>query len=282
MFGYVQPLKCELRIKEYDAFRAYYCGLCRELKAYGKKAQFFVNYDCTFLGLLLDSLKEEEPVFAKHGCAYNPISKKAMVEKNDGIRYAADIAVLLGYYKLKDNWDDKEFSGICTPLFFRAVKKALRKLPAQGEMIRECLTELKQLEQGKCTDLDRVAHTSGKMLETVFSLADENNRDALAKMGYNLGRWIYLMDALEDAPSDVKKKRYNVLVKDGALHIDKERLQFAMDFSLAKAAEGFEELQLKRNRELLRNIVYMGVLQKSGSLFKRRWEDESISSAGGQ
>ncbi|MHB1314400.1 MAG: DUF5685 family protein [Christensenellales bacterium] len=282
MFGYVQPLKCELKIKEYDTFRAYYCGLCKALQKYGKKAQFFVNYDCTFLGLLLDSLAEDDPAVSKRRCAYNPFSKKRIIYENPALGYAADIAVLLGYYKLKDNYLDREFSGICTPLFYRAFKKASKNLPRQAKVIRECLEELRQLEKENCADMDKVAHTSARMVQTIFSLGDEKNSDSLSKIGYNLGRWIYLMDALDDAPKDAKKKRYNVLYKDGKMDIDRERLQFAMDYSLAKAAEGFEELVLNRNRELLKNIIYTGVLHQSGRLAQRRWEDESVPSTGDQ
>ena len=108
--------------------------------------------------------------------------------------------------------------------------------------------------------MDEVAHTSACMTQAIFALADEKNCEALAKIGYNLGRWIYLMDALDDATEDAKKKRYNVLLKNGEIAVDRERLKFAMDFSLAKAAEGFEELHLIRNRELLKNIMYAGVL----------------------
>lgn len=32
MFGYVTPCKMELKIKEYEKFRAYYCGLCKTIK----------------------------------------------------------------------------------------------------------------------------------------------------------------------------------------------------------------------------------------------------------
>ena len=132
MFGYVQPLKCELKVKEYDTFRAYYCGLCKTLSKYGKKAQFFVNYDCTFLGLLVDSLQEVDPKVSQRRCAYNPLSKKRIIADNKGIDYAAAVAVLLGYHKLKDNLHDKEFSGIFTPFFRRAYKKAVKKTARAG------------------------------------------------------------------------------------------------------------------------------------------------------
>ena len=35
-----------------------------------------------------------------------------------------------------------------------------------------------------------------------------------AKMGFFLGKFIYLMDAYEDLPEDLKKDRYNPLQQD--------------------------------------------------------------------
>ena len=51
MYGYVRPVKGELKIREYEYFRAAYCGLCEALKRRcGLLARFVVNYDLTFMG----------------------------------------------------------------------------------------------------------------------------------------------------------------------------------------------------------------------------------------
>ena len=54
MFGYVLINKEELKFKEYDVYKSYYCGLCQTLNnRSGRFAQLTLNYDMTFLQLLL-------------------------------------------------------------------------------------------------------------------------------------------------------------------------------------------------------------------------------------
>ena len=31
MFGYIKPYKSEMKVGEYDTFKAIYCGLCKQL-----------------------------------------------------------------------------------------------------------------------------------------------------------------------------------------------------------------------------------------------------------
>ena len=54
MFGYVRPLRDELKCRDFDLYRAVYCGLCAAMRRrYGWLAPMFLNYDFTFLALLL-------------------------------------------------------------------------------------------------------------------------------------------------------------------------------------------------------------------------------------
>ena len=44
MFGYVRPDAPELKIREFERFRACYCGLCHEMsRKYGTAARFILN-----------------------------------------------------------------------------------------------------------------------------------------------------------------------------------------------------------------------------------------------
>ena len=54
MFGYIVVNKPEMKIREFDLYQSYYCGLCRSLKErYGKRGQITLSYEMTFLALLL-------------------------------------------------------------------------------------------------------------------------------------------------------------------------------------------------------------------------------------
>ena len=52
MLGYVTIAKGELKIKEYDTYKAIYCSLCKQLgKDYGIFAKFILSYDFVFLAI---------------------------------------------------------------------------------------------------------------------------------------------------------------------------------------------------------------------------------------
>ena len=66
MFGYVTVNKGELKVKEYDKYQAYYCGLCASLKErYGLLGEVTLTYDMTFLSLLLCCNRESWQGFRK-------------------------------------------------------------------------------------------------------------------------------------------------------------------------------------------------------------------------
>ena len=57
MFGYVTIHEPELKVKDLNKYKAYYCGLCRVLKEdYGFMGQMTLTYDMTFAIILLSSL----------------------------------------------------------------------------------------------------------------------------------------------------------------------------------------------------------------------------------
>ena len=61
MFGYVRPYKPELKVRDYESFRAMYCGLCRTLrKRHGVTGRLTLSYDMTFLATLLNAVYERE------------------------------------------------------------------------------------------------------------------------------------------------------------------------------------------------------------------------------
>ena len=72
MFGYIRPDQKELKIKDYDVFRSYYCGLCKALgKRYNQVVRLGLSYDMTFLAILADSLSENPIKIKKQGCLKN-------------------------------------------------------------------------------------------------------------------------------------------------------------------------------------------------------------------
>ena len=107
MFGYIVVNQPELKMKEYDEYRKYYCGLCKSLKdRYGARGQISLSYDMTFLVLLLTGLYEPEKHSGSRRCIAHPTSKHTYVQ-NEYTDYVADMNVILTYYKCIDDWDDE-------------------------------------------------------------------------------------------------------------------------------------------------------------------------------
>ena len=108
MFGYVTIRKDDLKVKDYNKYQAYYCGLCQDIKeAYGKKGQATLTFDMTFLSILLTGLYECETKEEEHYCFLHP-GKKHKCLRNKYTKYCADMNVLLAYYNLLDDWEDEK------------------------------------------------------------------------------------------------------------------------------------------------------------------------------
>jgi hypothetical protein len=278
LFGYITPLKSELKVREYEVFKAYYCSLCKELgRRYGKHAQFLIQYDCAFLALLLDATREEEPGFYKSCCAYNPLKAKMVARHNDAICYAADVNMLLAYYKIKDDYcDEKSLKTLAAMIFFgRAGKRAARRQPKIAGVIREKVAKLSELEKQDCENIDAAADCTASMLGAVFRYFFDST--AMEALGYDIGRWVYLIDACDDMQRDLAQGNYNVFLRrygNEALEGQKQReeIAFALQFSLARATENFNKLEIYRNRGILENILYAGVLQKTNGILQRQEE----------
>lgn len=106
MFGYIYINQKELSVENKKAYQAYYCGLCQSLrKNSGIKGQMLLNYDMTFLIILLTGLYELENEEAEFVCPLHP-GKKKLAYINEATRYAAEMNVILSYHNMQDDWRD--------------------------------------------------------------------------------------------------------------------------------------------------------------------------------
>ena len=207
-------------------YRAVYCGLCDCLRRrYGFRARFLVNYDMTFLYLLL---RREESACGRCFCPLRPFCKKRCVRADAELEYAADLSVLLSYRKLCDARRDgrlaTRLAASCGMLLYR---RAFRRASA----LHPALERRRILEQ----------------------------------LLYHVGRYLYLTDALEDLPKDIRSGSYNPLCcrfepENAALRPeDKKQLLSTVDASISMAASALELVEPQPGDELLRNIIYYGL-----------------------
>lgn len=275
MFGYVTVCEPELKVKDLKKYRAYYCGLCRTLKEdYGFMGQMTLTYDMTFAVILLSSLYETTTKHEEHRCKVHPAKRQHMLQ-NEITSYAAAMNVLLAYYHMEDDWqDDRKVSSLMTKSLIQGkAKKIIEKYPRQSEIIRKSLKELGECEHENSMDIDRAAGYFGRLMAELFVWKEDIWEKTLRKMGFYLGKFIYLMDAYEDLPEDRKKNRYNPL-KELAKRPDYEaQMEQILRMMIAESTVRFEQLPCLVDVDILRNILYDGVWNHYNKIQMKKRED---------
>lgn len=272
MFGYVKIRRGELRVREYEYYRASYCGLCRSMgKCTGQCSRLALSYDFAFLANVRMELSDRAPVFRRRRCLAHPTNKRTMMEPNDELCYCADAAAVLAFEKCRDDVADergwRRLRARFRKLFlYGAYRRARKRVPELAATVRRLLAELRVLEQEKRPSADAPAAIFGELLAGIVShgLSDEKARIA-AVIGRQTGRFIYLVDAIDDLDEDVARGRYNpLLLLYGGKPSGEERqgLHDALLATLSDLESALELLPVgacPERREVLRNILYLGM-----------------------
>lgn len=292
MFGYVKPHTPELKMLENSYYRASYCGLCRVMRdETGIISRMTLSYDITFLVLIRLALTGEKPEFARKRCFLHPTRKRLVMLKCRALEYSAHVGSLLARHKLSDDVEDersfKKISSLLTrSLFSRAYKRARMGYEDLDDSIKELLEALRKLEKEKTRSADRPAALFGQIMANVTShgIEDGEKRLIASSIGMAVGRFIYLVDALDDIDEDRKKKSYNpfLLLFDGA-ELDEEKkldIKGAMMGVISKAVAAFDLIDLEGRRDLegvIRNILSEGLVRATNAvLFPEEKSNEAF------
>ena len=277
MFGYVRPLRQEMKCKDFDLYRATYCGLCRCLRRrYGLIAPFLLNYDFTFLTLLLWQ-PEDSFVPCRGRCHGRPLCKKEMCPDSPALELAADESVILSWWKLKDSVADDGFvrgmpARTLSWMLYPAYRKAAERCPEFDRSVRGCLEELARLEGEKCPSIDRAADTFARLLRSAAP-ADDSRSRVLDQLLYHLGRWIYLVDARDDLEEDKQAGRYNPIALRYGPDGDDEALRQTLDHSLELVGAALQLGDFGCRYPVLENIVYLGLPLVQLAVFNGGWAE---------
>lgn len=260
MFGRVIVNKEELKFREFDQYRSYYCGLCKALKDKGLLCSMSLNYDMTFLSLLLNSLYESKVCKKEARCICH-VCKKHPETTDKYTPYVSDMTILLSYYKcLDDFYDDKNIIKFLYSLYLKPrVKRIERLYSAKTDRIKNYLTALSEAE--KSPQLEECANLFGYLLGEVFTPMEDTWKSTLYSMGFYLGKFIYIADAFCDIEEDIKHKRPNPLSELYQSPDFKSECDIILNMMASECADEFEKLPLFENVEILRNILYAGIWQ---------------------
>ena len=275
MFGYVTTNMEEMKIKDYRIYHGFYCGVCQDLKEdHGQTSRVTLTYDVTFLGILLTGLYETETKREEHFCAMHPF-KKHLCLRNQWTAYAADMNVLLTYYKCLDDWQDehKPLRYAYARLLKTGGEKHMAHYPEKIRRIKEALMELSSLEKQGETDVDRVAGCSGRIMEEVFAFRKDVWESSLRRMGFYLGKFIYILDAYDDVEKDAENGNYNPFLKKYKMEGFEEEIRRMLTMMLAESCREFERMPVIRYGDILRNILYSGVWCRFTAIGQKRREE---------
>lgn len=263
MLGNVKPFLPALSEENRQRYNAFYCGLCKTLgKNYGIISRFMLNYDMAFVAMIYDDLKGEEYIAPKEGCFSNPFKKKNILKPTGGTMLAADVLILLAYYKLLDNIYDEGFfkkaGGIAAyPYFLSKVKKAQKSHPRLALVLKE-QSESQQQAEKQSTDTDSLARPTAMMTKAILAecAANEKDRFALGQLGFFMGRVIYLLDALKDRKEDEKQNKFNIF---NLQKLTDQQAKEECFMALGEMAWWYKQIEFGPNKDIIDNIIYIAM-----------------------
>ncbi len=254
MFGFVLADLNTLSEQDRKTYQSYYCGLCRAIgEKYGNLSRLTLNFDMTFLVLLLTSYFEEKCEDKIFRCAVHPLKRKC-AKMNKYTYYAADMNILLTYYKLTDDIkDDNSFRAktFASMLEGRA-REVAKKYPCKEKEIKKCLEDLGKIEGAEVHNPDEASACFGRLMGEIFDV--NSNDEKLRNFGFALGKVIYIMDACVDLKSDLKKCRFNPMVE-----IPSKNFQQILTILLSDCAKAYDIMNVEENKSIIENILFSGI-----------------------
>lgn len=278
MFGYVMVNKPELKIREMEEYRMYYCSLCRTLKEIsGVKGQLSLSYDMTFLAVLLSGLYEPEETKECRRCMIRPFEKHTII-RNELISYVADMTLLLTWYKCRDDALDENSMG--KAFYAQWIHKKVREISCrhirQAEAVDKYMQELSTLEKERNCDIDRLSGCFGHLLGEIFAMKEDEWQNGLWRLGFYIGKFIYILDGYDDLERDRKKHCFNPFIDKADDSDFDEYVKCLLMMAATELAKEFEKLPVLKNAGILRNIIYSGIWTRYEQVREKRIRERKV------
>ncbi len=274
MFGYVKPVKAELLVKEYEFYRALYCGICRSMKKHtGLFSNVTLSYDSVFLALVRLLYTDGRVEAEDRRCIAHPAKKRPMIKENPAVEYTARAFAVLTYHKLLDDINDERGAKRIAVKTARPILSGANKKAALGDLsetVSRLLSEISGLEAAGCASVDKPAELFGELLGEIFAYSlPEKDRLVPYRCGYHLGKFIYAADAAEDYEKDRKSGKYNpfVIAYGGEALTDENKQTIKCGLLLeCKNLEGAINLlpfgNMATVENIINNIIYLGLPER--------------------
>ena len=280
MFGYVKTDLPNMYMKDVTLYKAMYCGLCKGIgKRCGQRGRMALNYDLTFLSVLLHNVMGKDVKIEKQRCVIHRIRKRPIAVPDELTERIACLNIILARYKLNDDVHDDGKGRFMRAFFGKAYKRAKRCEPELDKIVCECYKDLTDYEKSGGDSVDFSSDPFGRMMsETVKLIAGEFADENLLNLAYYLGKWVYLIDAVDDFDKDKKRKSFNVFVnmhpeiKSKEELMEKHRSEIASVFGniLCEITKCAESLDYKFNHDLTNNVLFSGIRVQTKNILENK------------
>lgn len=277
MFGYVRYDIAELRVKDLMLYKALYCGLCKGIaKSCGQMARIGLSYDMTFLSALLHNMTGTDVSIEQQNCFEHAIKKRPIAKVDPLTRELGALNTVLFYFKLNDDVRDKERGKGRMLWFKKGYSRAKKEYPQLLEIVKSYMTEQAEAEKGEYTSCDIAADPTARMMVNLSRhFLKEQASESSDELFYALGKWVYLIDALDDYDKDKKRGSFNPFVREyGAeskhklLEDNKEEVSFLFDSMFYAMREGLSGVKFHFNRDLTDNVILRGLPLETKRVFE--------------
>ncbi len=278
MFGYVKPNYPYLYMKDDTLYRALYCGMCKSIKkANGNLARFSLTYDIAFMSLLVHSIKGVDVEIKNSRCVAHSIKKRPMAKVDELSLILADVNLILAKYKVSDDILDENKGKIKGLFINKGYKKAIKRHKKVDEIVKKQYGLLTNYEKSNCASIDMVSDCFAKMLEEIsIYVLGESANEHTNLLFYTIGKWIYLIDALDDYDKDVKKSNFNVFKAlygesdyKSLIKNNYEQIVAIFGSIFSQMTESYQKINFKFNNDLSSNIVYRGIPNQTKTILEK-------------
>ncbi len=277
MFGYVRYDLPNLYIKDLMLYKAMYCGLCKSIgEACGQMARVGLTYDVTFLSVLLHNMTGTDIKVEKQNCFEHAIRKRPIAVVDELTKELGALNTMLAYYKLTDDIEDGDKGRGRRIWFQKGFKRAKKRYPELAQIVDTYLREQAQAEKNKTASPDMAADPTANMLQDLSDhFLKERASEATRGLFYGLGKWVYLIDALDDYDKDKKKGSYNPFVcaygqesKKRLMEQNGEEIAFLFDTLFYSLRENLSGVTFSFNRDLTDNVILRGLPNETMRVMK--------------
>ncbi len=221
MYGYIRYCRDEMKVKYIKLYDKYYCLLCTELdNNVGFFYQILTSYDITAFMLFFDSVLQENKNEYQIRCPFSKRKNCTVIVSSSAVDFSVLLSLFMASQKIEDNCMDEKSAK------WKLIRSIIEKNKKFQDIIHDdyiekwksLLSDYYSAEKDENCNFDRLINLIGKAYGEVFKDFFvlnhlDYNLNNIYKLGCNIGKYIYFMDAYDDYFDDLKRKRFNPIIR---------------------------------------------------------------------